>query len=58
MGDKHVLMHQSHGPMVTGANVAVTFWRLYYLEQAARVVNKAYALNRPLRVIPDHVRVL
>lgn len=41
--------------MVVGGTVAVTFYRLYFLEQAARVVNKALALNRPLRVIPDHV---
>ncbi|KAK9809475.1 hypothetical protein WJX73_001393 [Symbiochloris irregularis] len=54
-GDKHVLLHQSHGPMVVGDSVSVTFYRLYFLEQAARVVNKAMALNRPLRIIPDHV---
>ena len=57
MGDKHVLMHQNHGPMVTGGTVAQAFYRLYFLEQAARIVNKALALGRPLRAIPDQVNV-
>ena len=55
MRDKHVLMHQNHGVIVVGATVAETFYRLYYLEQAARIANKALALGRPLSTIPDQV---
>ena len=33
--------------MVTGATVAQNFDRLYFLEQAARIVNKALASDRP-----------
>ena len=56
MGDKHVLLHQNHGIIVTANSVSRAFDRLYFLEQAARIANKALAMGRPLKIVSDQVR--
>lgn len=48
---------QNHGVIVTGTTVHEAFYRLYFLEQSARIVNKALAIGRPLHTIPDQVLI-
>lgn len=55
MGEKRVLMHQSHGIMVCAETVAAAFELCYYIEQAARVTVQAMSTGKPLRLVPKHV---
>ncbi|TYB77939.1 hypothetical protein FVF75_16265 [Maritimibacter fusiformis] len=41
--------------MVTGANVAETFNRLFYFERAAETYIRALQTGQPLRVMPDDI---
>jgi len=52
---KKVLVMGNHGIMVTGANVAETFNRLYYFERACETYIKALWTQRPLRVLSDEI---
>lgn len=56
MGPKdRVLMLSNHGVVVTGATIAETYDRLYYLEQACRAQLYAMWTGQPLKLIPDAV---
>ena len=52
---KHTLIMGNHGVMVTGANVAETFNRLFYFERAAETYIRALQTGQPLRVLPDEI---
>jgi len=52
---KKVLVMGNHGIMVTGADVAETFNRLYYFERACETYIKALGTQRPLRVLSDEI---
>jgi ribulose-5-phosphate 4-epimerase/fuculose-1-phosphate aldolase len=52
---KTVLVMGNHGIMVTGADVAETFNRLYYFERACETYIKALWTRRPLRVLSDEI---
>ena len=52
---KTVLIMGNHGIMVTGADVAETFNRLYYFERACETYIKALWTQRPLRVLSDDI---
>jgi ribulose-5-phosphate 4-epimerase/fuculose-1-phosphate aldolase len=53
--DRQVLMLANHGVVVTGASIAETYDRLYYLEQACRAQVYAMWTGRPLKLIPEPV---
>jgi ribulose-5-phosphate 4-epimerase/fuculose-1-phosphate aldolase len=52
---KKVLVMGNHGIMVTGADVAETFNRLYYFERACETYIKALWTQRPLRILSDEI---
>ena len=47
----------NHGVLVVGRTVAETFNRLYYFERAAETYIRALQTGRPLRVLPERVRL-
>ncbi|MFL9913388.1 aldolase [Paraburkholderia sp. RL17-337-BIB-A] len=55
LGDKTVVLLNSHGPMVVGPTIAQAFDDLYYLERAAQVQILAASTGRPLAEISDAV---
>jgi len=55
MGEKRVLMHQSHGVIVCAETVAACFDILYYLERAAKVQVLAMSTGRPIHIIADSI---
>jgi ribulose-5-phosphate 4-epimerase/fuculose-1-phosphate aldolase len=55
IGDKHVLFMKNHGVLVTGANVAQAYRRLYKLERVCRAQVLAMGTGKPLEVLSDAV---
>jgi len=55
LAEADVLLMPHHGVLVTGANVALAFDDLYYLERAAMTQWMALNTGRPLRIIPADV---
>ena len=55
MGDKRVLMHQSHGPITCGDSVAEAFDEIYYLERACEVQLLAMNTGKPTVTIKESV---
>ena len=55
LGEKDVLFMRSHGPMVVGADIARTFFSLYYLEQACRLQLLAMQSGQPLEIVPERL---
>jgi ribulose-5-phosphate 4-epimerase/fuculose-1-phosphate aldolase len=55
LGDKAVLMLQSHGPLVVGPSIAQAFDDLYYLERAAQVQVLAASMGQPLAEVDPAV---
>ena len=55
IGDKQVLFMKNHGVLVTGANVAQAYRRLYRLERVCRAQVLAMGTGRPLSVLSDEV---
>ena len=57
MGEKTVLFLGHHGVIVIGPTIHEAFNDLYFLERACMVQMLAQATGRPLRLIPERVRV-
>ena len=55
MGDADVVFMRNHGVMVVGAEIALAWDDLYYLERAAEVQRLAMATGRPLKLVPQDV---
>lgn len=55
IGDKQVLFMKNHGVLVTGANVAQAYRRLYRLERVCRAQVLAMGTGRPLEVLSDAI---
>jgi ribulose-5-phosphate 4-epimerase/fuculose-1-phosphate aldolase len=55
IGDRHVLFMKNHGVLVTGANVAQAYRRLYRLERVCRAQVLAMGTGRPLEVLSDEI---
>mmetsp|Transcript_10231 Transcript_10231/g.33786 ORF Transcript_10231/g.33786 Transcript_10231/m.33786 type:complete len:285 (+) Transcript_10231:755-1609(+) len=55
MKDKRVLMHQNHGVITVGEDVATAFDELYYLERAALVQVLAMSTGKPMKLIQHDV---
>ena len=55
IGDKQVLFMKNHGVLVTGANVAQAYRRLYRLERVCRAQVLAMGTGRPLEVLSDEI---
>jgi ribulose-5-phosphate 4-epimerase/fuculose-1-phosphate aldolase len=55
IADKHVLFMKNHGVLVTGANVAQAYRRLYMLERVCRAQVQAMGTGKPLEVLSGAV---
>ncbi|MEX0728610.1 MAG: aldolase [Planctomycetaceae bacterium] len=55
MGGKRVLFLANHGVVVVGANIAVAFDDLYYLERACTVQVLAQSTHKTLKIVDDEV---
>ncbi len=55
IGDRQVLFMKNHGVLVTGANVAQAYRRLYRLERVCRAQVLAMGTGRPLEVLSDAI---
>ncbi len=55
IGDKQVLFMKNHGVLVTGANVAQAYRRLYRLERVCRAQVLAMGTGRPLEVLSEAI---
>ncbi|HZN85333.1 MAG TPA: class II aldolase/adducin family protein [Burkholderiales bacterium] len=55
IGDKQVLFMKNHGVLVTGANVAQAYRRLYRLERVCRAQVLAMGTGRPLEVLSEEI---
>ena len=55
IGTKHVLFMKNHGVLVTGANVAQAYRRLYKLERVCRAQVLAMSTGQPLEVLSDEI---
>jgi len=55
IGTKHVLFMKNHGVLVTGANVAQAYRRLYKLERVCRAQVLAMSTGQPLEVLSDGI---
>jgi ribulose-5-phosphate 4-epimerase/fuculose-1-phosphate aldolase len=55
IGERHVLFMKNHGVLVTGANVAQAYRRLYRLERVCRAQVLAMGTGRPLEVLSDAI---
>ncbi len=55
IGDKQVLFMKNHGVLVTGANVAQAYRRLYRLERVCRAQVLAMSTGKPLEVLSDEI---
>ena len=55
MGDKPIVFMKNHGVLVTGANVAQAYRRLYRLERVCRNQVLALGTGRPLQVLSEEI---
>jgi ribulose-5-phosphate 4-epimerase/fuculose-1-phosphate aldolase len=55
IGDKQVLFMKNHGVLVTGANVAQAYRRLYKLERVCRAQVLAMGTGKAIEVLSDEV---
>jgi ribulose-5-phosphate 4-epimerase/fuculose-1-phosphate aldolase len=55
LGGKEVIFMRNHGPLVVGADIARTYFSLYYLEQACRLQLLAMQSGQPLNPVEDRL---